>query len=214
MTEEEFIEDKLRNALQYDPSMSLFDKHKSQTIEQCAPHARTRARACECSHTAPQESSIYGEEIRVFCAVHGLCNRRARPALLPWREGPHVVHRCAAPRHLPCNMQRGTCEMQHGACNVPLAMCDMQHATCTAVLLGPCVDERRCTGVRPSLRCIEQREGNGQRTTGERARACTFWFVRVHARITCVCARVLVRVHIDDLATDYGRAANSRNALS
>ena len=52
MTEEEFIEDKLRNALQYDPSMSLFDKHKSQTIEQCAPHARTHVHACGCSHTA------------------------------------------------------------------------------------------------------------------------------------------------------------------
>ena len=51
MTEEEFIEDKLRNALQYDPSMSLFDKHKSQTIEQCAPHARTHARTRMRSHT-------------------------------------------------------------------------------------------------------------------------------------------------------------------
>ena len=51
MTEEKFIEDKLRNALQYDPSMSLFDKHKSQTIEQCAPHAHTHMIKCAQQHS-------------------------------------------------------------------------------------------------------------------------------------------------------------------
>ena len=219
MTEEEFIEDKLRNALQYDPSMSLFDKHKSQTIEQCAPHARTHARthAHANAHTPRRRNLQYMEKKFGFFVPY-MDFVTDVPGLLCYLGEKVRMSSTAAP---PLDTCRATCNVERVKCNMERATCRLQHVTCSMQLALRCCSARaltrdvapvcgRACGVSTSAKATGSgRQANVHARAHFGLCACTR-ASRVYAR-ACVCVCILM---IWRRTTDAQRTAETRFKLS
>ena len=159
--------------------------------------ARTRARTCTHANAhTPRRRNLQYMEKKFGFFVPYMDFVTDVPGLLCYLGEKVRMSSTAAP---PLDTCRATCNVELVKCNMERATCRLQRVTCSMQLalrcFGPCVDERRCTDVRPSLRCIHwsarmQRAADDRRTCARVARA--HWFVRVRARITCACARACV----------------------
>jgi hypothetical protein len=155
-------------------------------------HARTHARTCTHAdaHTPRRRNLQYMEKKFGFFVPY-MDFVTDVPGLLCYLGEKVRMSSTAAP---PLDTCRATCNVELVKCNMERATCRLQRVTCGMQLalrcFGPCVDERHCTGVRPSLRCIHW-SARMQRAAEDR-RTCT----RVHIGL-CACESALrVRVRV------------------